>query len=158
MSICICCCHTTGCSGDMSPHRCCEMKNAEWYQLGDIKQPPALEDCVKTGCQRIKYVCEDCGRTVNKLDLILAVDEAYREGLEDSIVSRLADANEKVERYREAFQAMLKIDELLCLSDNIYDVREREGEGWEGPNVKAYSDALQVFAKAKQALDEGANK
>ena len=30
----------------------------------------------------------------------------------------------------------------IYLGDQIYDVRESEGEGWSGPSVKAWSDAV----------------
>lgn len=30
----------------------------------------------------------------------------------------------------------------LSLADRVYDVREREGLGWDGPSVKAWSDAV----------------
>lgn len=30
----------------------------------------------------------------------------------------------------------------ICLADKIYDVRESEGQGWDGPQVKAWSNAV----------------
>lgn len=43
----------------------------------------------------------------------------------------------------------------LDLGDRVYDVREREGLGWDGPSVKAWSEAVQkataAIAKAKGA-------
>lgn len=41
----------------------------------------AEENCVKTGCRRIKCVCEDCGRTVNKADLSKAIEQAVDEAV-----------------------------------------------------------------------------
>ena len=39
-------------------------------------------------------------------------------------------------------------------TDFIYDVREREGLGWEGPSVTQWSDAI---AKAKAAIAKAHN-
>lgn len=39
----------------------------------------------------------------------------------------------------------------INLGDQIYDVRESEGKGWDGPNVKAWSDAV---AEAEAILKE----
>lgn len=45
------------------------------------------------------------------------------------------------------------IDGLLCFEDKIYDVREREGEGWEGPKVTTYGKACIEFKEALTAYD-----
>lgn len=42
----------------------------------------------------------------------------------------------------------------LDLGDETYQVREREGLGWEGPSVKAWSDAVSA-ARAALAKAEG---
>jgi hypothetical protein len=34
------------------------------------------------------------------------------------------------------------------LGDLVYQVREREGSGWDGPEVKKWSDAVQAFNAA----------
>lgn len=45
----------------------------------------------------------------------------------------------------------------IALGDCIYDVREREGEGWEGPRVKAWGEAVhEAEAAIKAAEDAGA--
>jgi hypothetical protein len=44
-----------------------------------------------------------------------------------------------------ALRALLT-NEHIDLGDLVYQVREREGEGWDGPSVKAWSDAV-VAAK-----------
>ena len=49
---------------------------------------------------------------------------------------------ETLEKVRAAIQ---KIDSLVCLADAIYDVREREGEGWHGPKVTEYQEALNAL-------------
>ena len=33
----------------------------------------------------------------------------------------------------------------INLGDLVYDVREREGKGWDGPDVKAWSDGYAIF-------------
>ena len=35
------------------------------------------------------------------------------------------------------------VNEIHPLGDAVYDVREREGLGWEGPKVVAYGKAVQ---------------
>ncbi len=37
----------------------------------------------------------------------------------------------------------------MDLGDRVYDIREREGLGWEGPSVQAWGGAV---TKAKQLL------
>lgn len=41
--------------------------------------------------------------------------------------------------------ALVTINKLVPLGDAVYDVREEEGKGWDGPNVVAYSDACEVI-------------
>lgn len=40
----------------------------------------------------------------------------------------------------------------IFLSDLIYDVREREGQGWDGPHVKQWSDAVEKVKNVLQSL------
>lgn len=42
----------------------------------------------------------------------------------------------------------------LCLGDLIYEVRESEGEGWDGPGVKLWSDTVVAAEKLLNALAE----
>lgn len=53
----------------------------------------------------------------------------------------------------ELFDALIAIssNDHLDLGDMIYDVRENEGEGWDGPSVKAWSDAV---AKVRAAIQK----
>lgn len=37
----------------------------------------------------------------------------------------------------------LTTNEYLCLGDLVYDVRESEGKGWDGPWVKAWGQAVE---------------
>ena len=46
------------------------------------------------------------------------------------------------DRLTELESVIVVINELNNLSDAIYDVRDREGEGWEGPKTKAYGEAI----------------
>lgn len=42
-------------------------------------------------------------------------------------------------------EAIRTIDRLHNLGDAIYEVREREAKGWDGPNVSAYNAAHKVL-------------
>lgn len=53
---------------------------------------------------------------------------------------------------RDALRA-LAANPHLNLGDLVYDVREREGLGWDGPSVKAWSDAV---ARAEKILERDA--
>ena len=46
------------------------------------------------------------------------------------------------------------------IGDYVYDVRERELMGWEGPKVKAWSHACEVVRKHIESVDalKGAEK
>lgn len=46
------------------------------------------------------------------------------------------------ERVREVLRGLLR-NPSICLEDKVYDVREDEGQGWEGPNVKAWGKAVE---------------
>lgn len=48
----------------------------------------------------------------------------------------------------EVLKALMS-HEHICLDDLIYQVRERENQGWEGSGVKAWSDAI---SNAKAAI------
>ena len=52
-----------------------------------------------------------------------------------------------------ALEALLS-NPYLNLGDLVYQVREREGEGWDGPAVTAWSDAV-MAAKAAIAKAKG---
>ncbi len=52
------------------------------------------------------------------------------------------------EKLREALRGLME-SKFLDLGDMVYQVREREGLGWDGPAVVAWSKAVQ---DAKQAL------
>lgn len=69
----------------------------------------------------------------------------------DSLVPRAPDPEK--ERMREALEALLN-NPHLNLGDLVYQVREREGLGWDGPAVKAWSEAV-MKAKALAAGKEG---
>jgi len=59
---------------------------------------------------------------------------------------------DEIDRLAELESVIVVVNELHNLSDAIYDVREREGEGWEGPKVKAYGEAI---SKLRALLKEG---
>lgn len=70
---------------------------------------------------------------------------AYRD-------TRAADAIEENARLRAALVA-LTTNPHLNLGDLVYTVREREELGWEGPAVKAWSDAVQAADAALRKPD-----
>lgn len=41
----------------------------------------------------------------------------------------------------------------FSIEDYIYDVREREGDGWHGPRVEAFSKAVMVLKQATKDTD-----
>lgn len=55
------------------------------------------------------------------------------------------DANEK------ALQALRLFYEVGDLGDFIYNIRDREAKGWDGPLVQKWSDACRL---AREALNE----
>lgn len=59
-------------------------------------------------------------------------------------VRRCEEALKSVSEDRlEILADLAVVNEISPLGDRIYDVREREGLGWEGPKVTAYSKAVQ---------------
>ena len=59
---------------------------------------------------------------------------------------------DEIDRLCELESCIVVINELNNLSDAIYDVRDRELKGWEGPKVKAYGEAV---TKLRVLLKEG---
>lgn len=43
----------------------------------------------------------------------------------------------------------------INLADKVYDVRDREGKGWDGPDVVAWSESLKAAEEALQAAKGG---
>jgi hypothetical protein len=67
-----------------------------------------------------------------------AINGAY--GLDDNqepfeIIEVDTDAGQ------EALRILSQLNSIIPLEDCIYDVREHEGQGWEGPKVKAWGGA-----------------
>ena len=50
-----------------------------------------------------------------------------------------------MEKIPENLKKALKIIKFAGLDDWIYDVRDREGKGWDGPKVKSFSKACDVI-------------
>lgn len=67
----------------------------------------------------------------------------------DSVVMEMLDTIEALWKVAEAAKTM---DDILCFSDRIYDVREREVKGWEGPLVTLYRKSLEDFQQTLTAL------
>jgi hypothetical protein len=51
----------------------------------------------------------------------------------------------------EELQILRELNNILDLGDLVYNVREREGLGWEGPQVKAWDAAC---TRMKKLFDE----
>lgn len=79
---------------------------------------------------------------------VLVIAEVYRSNINHEANAQLiASAPEML----EALTA-ISTNPHINLEDLVYQVREREGQGWDGPAVKAWSDACSaiksVIAKA----------
>lgn len=59
------------------------------------------------------------------------------------------EAAQAVERYAAVLRALMT-NPHIDLGDQIYTVREHEGEGWDGPSVKMWSDAVSAARKLLQ--------
>ena len=55
--------------------------------------------------------------------------------------SDLLQVRARLAEYRLCLKA-LATNPSLNLEDRIYDVRDREGQGWDGPDVKQWGDAV----------------
>lgn len=62
----------------------------------------------------------------------------------------MPDWNKCGPRLLGALSALLNAEH-VSLGDLVYEIREREGQGWDGPAVKAWSDAV---TEAKAAVTE----
>jgi hypothetical protein len=58
------------------------------------------------------------------------------------------DLQEFRKEIKDVLHGLLK-NPHICLSDQVYNVRDHEGLGWDGPAVLAWSEAV---AKAEQLL------
>jgi hypothetical protein len=56
------------------------------------------------------------------------------------------------EQATSVLEALMVIREIISFEDLVYDVRERELKGWDGPKVVAYSDACMKMNKAMEAI------
>lgn len=77
-----------------------------------------------------------------------------------------AQADRRAERRAEFDAAASKKDDPLdilralmtnphiALADQIYEVREREGQGWDGPAVKAWGDAVTKATEILKQTDQ----
>lgn len=56
-----------------------------------------------------------------------------------------------------AVRAAIVLDRIANFGDRIYEVRDRELEGWEGPKVKEYGEACGVWAGYVKLITEGSH-
>lgn len=60
----------------------------------------------------------------------------------DALTAEVKRERERAERAEDVVAALVRGGGHLDLGDLVYEVREREGRGWDGPAVKAWSDAV----------------
>ena len=58
------------------------------------------------------------------------------------------------EHAEQIVKAVETITEIISLDDLVYQVRDQEGLGWEGPQVAAYGRALSKLTLAMDAVKE----
>jgi hypothetical protein len=63
-------------------------------------------------------------------------------------VTGRAEDTARAEAGEMALQALEKLVSAAALEDVIYEVREREGQGWNGPLVTAWSDGCTLVREA----------
>jgi hypothetical protein len=54
----------------------------------------------------------------------------------------------------QALAILRDLDKAMCLGDLCYLVRDREGQGWDGPRVKLWGDACERMRKLFKANPE----
>jgi hypothetical protein len=87
-----------------------------------------------------------------KNDLLDALD--LKEGNGPTALSNVVTERNQLRSDKEELLQALKdlfSNEHIALEDKIYDVRESEGEGWEGPAVKQWSNAV---SKAQELISK----
>lgn len=53
-------------------------------------------------------------------------------------------------KVREALRVLFEVE---SIEDYVYDVRERECEGWEGPRVVAFGEACETLKRVMKELE-----
>jgi hypothetical protein len=53
----------------------------------------------------------------------------------------------------EALRVLYDLSQVMELGDLVYDIREREGQGWEGPKVQAWSNACERMRKLLEGYE-----
>lgn len=89
---------------------------------------------------------------------IQSVDEYSQDNnLLDMENDDRAEANAKlIAAAPDLLEALVKLtsNKHIDLGDLIYNVKEREGEGWEGPSVKAWGEAVELAKTAIKKATE----
>ena len=114
------------------------------------KEPPTEEDwywILEPACDTEPFVRH------------LSVDDiAWEDWDPDAEFGPRIPSPERLEALEECAKAVRTIDDLHNLGDAVYVVREREGEGWDGPKVTAYSKAVAALGSALARLDESEDR
>jgi len=88
----------------------------------------------------------------------VVMDSIFTGSLNSSIIhawAKNANDNKPVEKLRNELKAAVAIlrdmNDCRPLADITYDIREREGAGWNGPRVSLWSDAV---ARAEKLMEK----
>lgn len=84
----------------------------------------------------------------------IALDESEEDQIHLCDIRQMKALIARLEAAEAIANASKTMDEINNFGDRIYDVRERECLGWEGPKVKAYGKALGDFADGLYAWRE----
>ena len=87
----------------------------------------------------VQYV-GTCGTTLHEALLTMANHEAYQPPKPSGLIAAAPDLL--------AAMKALTSNQHLNLGDLAYTIRDRELKGWDGPAVKAWSEAVQLAAAA----------
>jgi hypothetical protein len=105
----------------------------------------------------MKNQCDGCQRRLPLRSSLTAVDSLIHSNPDGSYDHICCTANRygckpfqmEADPAALALEALREFYDLRDLGDFIYEIREREGLGWEGPLVRRWGEACE---KAKKAL------
>lgn len=94
----------------------------------------------------------------NEKPVTMTTDDVFNAFINWHKDSPLAD---QLNAIRQAFNKLVEGSRTITtglkswnLGDQVYDVREREGEGWEGPEVMKFSHAHSLITEALAVLKD----
>lgn len=80
-------------------------------------------------------------------------EEVTEENQDEQLAQQLSNATliAAAPELQEALKGLME-NPSIALEDKIYDVRDREGKGWDGPDVIAWGKAIDQAAKLLKRL------